>query len=84
MMSEKYYIYEVSESSVDVKSWTIESDRQLTEEEVSDIYQDSQVEDEGKQYQYSDGIMVTYDGTEWGYDAQPLLDGDFKEEEDNE
>ena len=82
-MSEKY-IYEVSESSVDVRSWFIESDRQLTEEEVSDIYQDSQIEDEGKEYQYSDGIMVTYDGTEYGDDAQPLLEGDFKEEKDDE
>ena len=79
MMSEKY-IYEVSESSVDVRSWTIESDRQLTEEEDSDIYQDSQIEDEGKEYQHSDGIMVTYDGTEYGDDAQPLFEGDFKDE----
>jgi len=78
-MSEKY-IYEVSESSVDVRSWFIESDRQLTEEEVSDIYQDSQIKDEGKEYQYPDGIMVTYDGTEYGDDAQPLLKGDFKDD----
>tara|TARA_R100000329_G_scaffold49276_1_gene45371 strand:+ start:1804 stop:2040 length:237 start_codon:yes stop_codon:yes gene_type:complete len=76
----KIYIYEVSESSVDVRSWTIKSDRQLTEEEVSDIYQDSQIEDEGQEYQYSDGIMVTYDGTEYGDDAQPLFEGDFKDE----
>ena len=46
-MSEKY-TYEVSESSVDVRSWTIESDRQLTEKEVTDIYQDSQIDDEVK------------------------------------
>ncbi len=78
-MSRKY-TYEVSESSVDVRSWTIESDIQLTEEEVSDIYQDSQIEDEGKEYQYSDGIMVTYEGTEYGDDAQPLFEGDFKDE----
>jgi len=79
-MSKKYR-YKVSESSVDVRSWTIKSDRQLTEKEVSDIYQDSQIEDEGKEYQYSDGIMVTYDGTEYGDDAQPLLEGDFKNNE---
>ena len=78
-MSEKY-IYEVSESSVDVRSWTIESDRQLTEDQVEKIYQNSQIEDEGKEYQYSDGITVTYDGTEYGDDAQPLLEGDFKDE----
>ena len=84
-MSEKY-IYEVSESSVDVRSWTIESDRQLTEDEVTEIghatiiYQDSQIDDVGKEHQYSDGIMVTYDGTEYGDDAQPLFEGDFKDD----
>ena len=78
-MSEKY-IYEVSESSVDVRSWFIESDRQLTEKEVSDIYQDSRIEDVSKEYQYSKGITITYDGTEYGDDAQPLLEGDFKDE----
>ena len=85
-MSKKYR-YKVSESSVDVRSWTIKSDKQLTEKEVSDIYQDSQIEDEGKEYQYSDeyqyskGITITYDGTEYGDDAQPLLEGDFKNNE---
>jgi len=84
-MSEKY-IYEVSESSVDVRSWTIESDRQLTEEEVSDIYRDSfflqrarEIDDVGKEHQYSKGITITYDGTEYGDDAQPLYEGDFKD-----
>ena len=78
------YIYEASEQSVDVRSWTIESDRQLTEEEVFEIYQDSQIEDEGKEIEYSTGIVVTYDGTEYGDDSQPLVEGDFKEEEDDE
>ena len=77
MMSK--YIYEASEQSVDVRSWTIESDRQLTEEEVFEIYQDSQIEDEGKEIEYSTGIVVTYDGTEYGDNAQPLVEGDFKE-----
>ena len=57
-----------------------EEQEQLTEEEVSDIYQDSQIEDEGKEHQYSKGITVTYEGTEYGDDAQPLLEGDFKDE----
>tara|TARA_R110002124_G_scaffold254476_1_gene420081 strand:+ start:112 stop:360 length:249 start_codon:yes stop_codon:yes gene_type:complete len=82
MMSK--YIYEASEQSVDVRSWTIESDRQLTEEEVFEIYQDSQIEDEGKENEYSTGIVVTYDGTEYGDDAQPLVEGDFKEVNDDE
>jgi hypothetical protein len=78
----KKYIYEASEQSVDVRSWTIESDRQLTEDEVTDIYQDSQIDDEGKEYEYSKGIMVTFDGTEYGDDAIPDIQGDFKEEEE--
>ena len=78
------YIYEASEQSVDVRSWTIESDRQLTEEEVFEIYQDSQIEDEGKEIEYSTGIVVTYDGTEYGDDAQPLVEGDFKEEDNDD
>ena len=38
----------------------------------------------GEEYEHSKGITITYDGTEYGDDAQPLLEGDFKEEEDNE
>ena len=79
-MKEIKYIYEVSESSVDVRSWTIESDRQLTEEEVTDIYQDGNMDNEGKEEEYSKGITMTYDGTEYGDDAQPKLEGDFKDE----
>lgn len=78
------YIYEASEQTVDTRSWTIESDRQLTEEEVLEIYQDSQIEDEGKENEHSTGIVVTYDGTEYGDDSQPTVEGDFKEEEDDE
>jgi hypothetical protein len=78
----KKYIYEASEQTVDVRSWTIESDRQLTEEEVEGIYQDSQIEDAGKEYKYSEGIMVTFNGTEYGDDSIPNIEGDFKEEEE--
>lgn len=76
----KQYIYEASEQTVDVRSWTIKSDRQLTEDEVTDIYQDSQIDDQGKAYYYSKGIWVTYEGTEYGDDAIPDIQGDFKEE----
>ena len=79
-MSRKY-IYEASEQSVDVRSWTIESDRKLTEEEVTQIYQDSQIDDEGKEYEYSKGIMVTFDGTEYGDDSIPNVQGDFKDDD---
>ncbi len=75
----KQYIYEASEQTVDVRSWTIKSDRQLTEDEVTDIYQDSQIENEGEEQEYSTGITVTYDGTEYGDDAIPDVQGDFKE-----
>jgi len=77
-MSEQY-IYEASEQTVDVRSWTIKSDRQLTEEEVTEIYQDSQIDDEGEEQEYSTGITVTFEGTEYGDDAIPDVQGDFKE-----
>ena len=75
----KQYIYEASEQSVDVRSWTIKSDRQLTEEEVTEIYQDSQIDDEGEEQEYSTGITVTFEGTEYGDDSIPDVQGDFKE-----
>ena len=77
-MSEQY-IYEASEQTVDVRSWTIKSDRQLTEEEVTEIYQDSQIDDEGEEQEYSTGITVTFEGTEYGDDSIPDVQGDFKE-----
>jgi hypothetical protein len=77
----KQYIYEASEQTVDVRSWTIKSDRQLTEDEVTDIYQDSQIDDVGEEQEYSTGITVTYEGTEYGDDAIPDIQGDFKEED---
>tara|TARA_A100001201_G_scaffold142440_2_gene140661 strand:+ start:950 stop:1279 length:330 start_codon:yes stop_codon:yes gene_type:complete len=76
----KQYIYEASEQTVDVRSWTIKSDRQLTEDEVTDIYQDSQIENVGEEQEYSTGITVTFEGTEYGDDAIPDIQGDFKEE----
>ena len=75
----KQYIYEASEQTVDVRSWTIKSDRQLTEEEVTEIYQDSQIDDEGEEQEYSTGITVTFEGTEYGDDSIPDVQGDFKE-----
>lgn len=74
------YIYEVSDSSVDVRSWTIESDRQLTEGEVAEIHENAHMDNEGKEQQYSEDkdITVTYNGTEYGDDAQPRLEGNFK------
>ena len=72
------YEYEASDSSVDVRSWTIKSDRQLTEGEVAEIHENLNMCDEGKEQQYSEDITVTYNGTEYGDDAQPRLEGNFK------
>lgn len=72
------YEYEVSDSPVDVRSWTIESDRQLTEGEVAEIHENLNMDNEGKEQQYSEDITVTYNGTEYGDDAQPRLEGNFK------
>ena len=76
----KNFFYIASEHSVDVRSWTIESDRKLTAEQVTEIYQDSQIDNEGKKQKYSKGIFVTFDGTEFGDDAIPEVEGDFAKE----
>ena len=85
----KQYIYEASEQSVDVRSWTIKSDRQLTEDEVTEIYQDSQIDDEGEEQEYSTGIPVTFEGTEYMYCLRfqgviMSYSNDFKEQHQDE
>ena len=79
------YNYVINEQSVDVRSWTIESNRQLTEDEVDNIYHDScHIEDEGSETESEPGITITYDGTEIGDDCQTDFEGDFKKESTQE
>tara|TARA_R100000541_G_scaffold58383_1_gene69559 strand:+ start:875 stop:1129 length:255 start_codon:yes stop_codon:yes gene_type:complete len=83
MSKEKIYTYTTRETSEDTRTFTIKSDKKLTYEEVTDIYQDGDMDNEGKEEAYSKGISIRFDGTEYG-DSESDIDGDFIEEEDNE
>lgn len=89
------YIYKVSEQSVDVREYEIESNAKLTYEEVISIYQESE------EHKYKEGleryvdwsderftddqiineikIKGIYDGTKYGEDCQIYIYGDLEE-----
>ena len=86
-MSKDVYTYTARETSEDTRTFTIKSDKKLTYDDVADIYQDSSLseEDERKYIEYRKGVTMMYHGTDYGGDSDMNLDGDFKdEEEDNE
>ena len=72
------YEYQAKEQTVDTRVWTIESDRQLTEEEVDAIYR-KRCDDmnEGIPTTRED-VRVTFEGTDYGDDSQSWCEGDFK------
>jgi hypothetical protein len=82
-MKKKKYFYTYDEYSQDTRSYEIESEVMLTEEEVQDIALNCELKDgytceggeEGKKYK------AKFLGTEFGDDAQPEWGGDeYKEE----
>jgi len=85
-MSEKYE-YEVHQWSEDTRSFTIVSDRKLTADEVSDIYLDRDLDNEGKAIKIHHGLRIkgdidcTYHGTRYG-NGDVEYDGDFKDNEE--
>jgi hypothetical protein len=72
----KKYNYTYAEWSQDTKTWEIESDKQLTEEEVIGIASNSSM-DEKLSYSTKD-FVCKYQGTLWGDDAQFEVIGDTK------
>lgn len=82
MTANEKFTYYYKEYSQDARTWEIESDIQLTEEEVLNIgYQSCSVMSEdsrqlggekGKRY------SIAYQGTELGDDCQSEVEGDFK------
>ena len=70
-----YYI----ESSQDERSWTIESEVQLTEEGVKEIAQGSSMTDGYTETGGATGerYLLKFDGTEWGDDIQSEVQGDL-------
>jgi len=72
----KKYKYTYAEWSQDTKTWEIESNKQLTEEEVIGIASNSSM-DEKSSYKTKD-FVCNYQGTDWGDDAQYEVIGDVK------
>tara|TARA_R100000734_G_C3318436_1_gene112579 strand:+ start:971 stop:1216 length:246 start_codon:yes stop_codon:yes gene_type:complete len=78
--------YRVEEWSVDTRKWKIKSPRQLTNEEVFEIYNEHFSFSE-KEIEYAlsgkfEGIKVYYVGTTYGDSGEYEIYGDFKEEEE--
>ena len=70
MKNNKEFKFEYSheESTVDVRHWNVCTNRPLTDEQVQDICNDYGFEDT---YPTDNGsIKVTYNGTEYGDDAE--------------
>ena len=75
--------YEVEEWSVDTRRWEIRSPRQLTHEEVFEIYNEH-VGFSKEEHTLSgkfEGMSVVFIGTRYGDNSEYEMNGDFKEEE---
>ena len=75
------YRYEYSEWSVDTRTWVLTSKKQLTEEEVYEIFHTETDIDEEGEVVLDDDKTLTYLGTRYG-NSESEVDGDFKEEEE--
>jgi len=62
------YRYHYEEQSVDIRSWTVESDRPLTDDEVEELCYEHH--DAIGQVAHGDDFAVEYRGTEYGDDSQ--------------
>ena len=68
MMSEYKYTYKFSEQTVDTRYYKVESNKKLTYHEMQDIAWSAE-QLEGSSYEDEDG-KATFEGTEYGDDAQ--------------
>lgn len=80
------YNYTYEEYSQDIRSFTVESDVQLTEQEIQDIALGCTLKDG---YTYVGGekdkrFKATFNGTEFGDDTQTEYGGDEIKEESND
>ena len=80
-MKDEKYTYYATEHSVDVRNYRIESDRQLTQDQIhsaiclNDIQRPQHVVT-------AQGITTTYQGTDYGDDCQFVInEGDVKEDD---
>ena len=75
------YRYEYSEWSVDTRTWVLTSKKQLTEEEVYEIFHTETDIDEEGEVVLDEDKTLTYLGTRYG-NSESEVDGDFKEEKE--
>lgn len=73
----KQYIYEAEEQSVDVRKFSIVSNRKLTEEEVKEAIHLPDIANAGSS-RSEDGITATFLWTYYGDDSQIDVYGNFK------
>lgn len=62
------YRYTHEEQSVDIRTWTVESDVPLTDEQVEELCSEHGF-DEGTAHDTKEGNSVKYNGTEYGDDS---------------
>ena len=62
------YRYHFEEQSVDIRSWTVESDRPLSDDEVQELCYEH--EDCEGSVAHGDDYAIEYRGTEYGDDSQ--------------
>ena len=79
----KKYEYEVTEQSVDVRNFSIVSDRKLTWDELNEAICMPSITKDGD-CKTDDGITVTYLYTDYGDDSEFDVMGDIKEDDDDE
>ena len=77
------YEYVVQDSSVDVRTHVINSEQQLTKDEISELISESALKEGVEELMRSNPYLITmqYRGTEYGDDCQVQCYGDVLEEE---
>ena len=69
-MSKEYkYTYRFSEQTVDTRYYKVESNAKLTQAEMQDLAWSVEMT-EGEHFEDESGSMATFEGTEFGDDAQ--------------
>ena len=79
-MPKKKYFYTYEEYSQDTRSFEIESDKQLSKGEITDLACSVELKD-GSTYE-EDGAVVKFTGTEIGDDIQTEYGGDWTRDEE--
>ena len=77
----KEYEYRYIEQSTDVRTWKINSPKQLTANEIADMCIYSGMDREGEiNEDKKTKVVMEYEGVEYGDDCQTEILGDIKDE----